>query len=403
MFRLSELNIKQMKKVLILDANQRSALASTRSLGKKGVPVITADETIGTLAGASKYSVESFSYPSPYRYPEFFIETLKKECIDREVKIIFPMTEITTALLLKNRYKIKGRIIPFAEFEIFDLLNNKWKLLELARKLKVPFPKTYFVKTPEDLDKFDLKLEFPVVLKPFRSTIMSGEGWIKTGVKYAGSRKELNDYVKNTQYFNSYPFLIQEYIQGQGHGVFALYNRGAAVTFFAHRRIREKPPSGGVSVLSESVKPDAILKGFSQRILDYARWHGVAMVEYKVSGDGSPFLMEVNARFWGSLQLAINVGLDFPWLLYQLATSQPVDRINSYKEGIKNRWLLGDIDNLFLNLFKTGKKISYPEKWKLIKNFINLYDLKTFYEVNKWDDFKPFLFELKKYLRDIIA
>ena len=44
-------------RVLILDADQRSALAATRSLGKRGVVVIAGDERMRTLAGASRDTV----------------------------------------------------------------------------------------------------------------------------------------------------------------------------------------------------------------------------------------------------------------------------------------------------------------------------------------------------------
>ncbi len=54
-----------MKRVLILYANQRSALAATRSLGRHGIHIITADETADSLAGSSRYSKLYFRYPSP--------------------------------------------------------------------------------------------------------------------------------------------------------------------------------------------------------------------------------------------------------------------------------------------------------------------------------------------------
>jgi predicted ATP-grasp superfamily ATP-dependent carboligase len=48
---------------------------------------------------------------------------------------------------------------------------------------------------------------------------------------------------------------------------------------------------------------------------------GVAMVEFKLDrrkGNAAK-LIDVNGRFWGSLQLAILSGVDFPYYLYQLA------------------------------------------------------------------------------------
>jgi len=76
---------KLMQKVLILDGKQRSALAATRSLGKRGIPMIVADEDARTLAGSSRYCQETIVYPSPYLNPKGFIETLKKESLQRDI------------------------------------------------------------------------------------------------------------------------------------------------------------------------------------------------------------------------------------------------------------------------------------------------------------------------------
>ncbi len=58
-------------------------------------------------------------------------------------------------------------------------------------------------------------------------------------------------------------------------GVFALYDKGKAVAFFAHRRLREKPPQGGVSVLSESVAVDPDLELYARKLLEHVNLHVV--------------------------------------------------------------------------------------------------------------------------------
>ena len=388
-------------KILVLDANQRSALAATRSLGSKGVHVVVADETRETLSGSSKYCSESFQYPSPYNNPEDFITTLKEEAIRRSIHVIFPMTEISTYFLLKYRHQFTGVNIPFAPFETFELLTDKWRLSELAHQLDIPIPMTYYIKNNGDLSDIYSKLKFPVVLKPYRSRVLLDGKWTATSVKYASSVTELENTVVNTKSFNKYPFLLQEYIQGEGRGIFTLYNQGEPIIFFAHRRLREKPPSGGVSVLSESIEVDPHIREIAEKILNYVKWHGVAMVEFKVSSEGIPYLMEVNARFWGSLQLAIDAGVDFPYLLYRLSIGERLEKINGYKTGIKNRWLLGDLDHLYL-VFKdrSGLYLTASSKWRILIRVLNLFAKNTRYEVNRWDDLRPFLFELRQYLRN---
>jgi len=111
-----------------------------------------------------------------------------------------------------------------------------------------------------------------------------------------------------------------------------------------------------------------------------------------VTADGTPYLIEVNARFWGSLQLAVDAGVDFPWMLYRLAAGESVPPVDSYRIGIRNRWLLGDLDNLYLQ----WKSRRFPSGTfrRAIAAFLSG---GARYEVNRWDDLAPFLFELKSY------
>lgn len=385
-----------MEKVLMLDGNTRSALAATRSLGRKGVPVVVADQAERNLSSASKYCSESFAYPSPAGDWEGFLTTVRTECSRRGIKVIFPMTEISIAIVLKHRERVAPLILPFVGFDTFDALADKWELFQLAQQLHLSTPKTQFVSDISSFGAIDPELKFPVVVKPYRSIMWSNGRWISASVKYAGSARELKEIVARYEYFNQHSFLIQEYISGEAQGIFALYAHGKPVSFFAHRRLRERPPSGGVSVLSESIEPNPEAQKAARALLDYVGWHGVAMVEFKVSAEGVPYLMEVNGRFWGSLQLAIDAGVDFPWLLYQLATGRDLDRVNGYTTGVKCRWLLGDLASLCTILISNGSSPHLQRFGKVqsVLQFLNFFDKASKYEVNRWDDVNPSLFEL---------
>jgi predicted ATP-grasp superfamily ATP-dependent carboligase len=71
------------------------------------------------------------------------------------------------------------------------------------------------------------------------------------------------------------------------------------------------------------------------------------MVEFIVSDDGTRYLMEINTLFWGSLQLAVDAGVDFLSLLYQLACGQQPEPVKTYRTGRRLRWLLGDLEKLY--------------------------------------------------------
>jgi predicted ATP-grasp superfamily ATP-dependent carboligase len=85
------------------------------------------------------------------------------------------------------------------------------------------------------------------------------------------------------------------------------------------------------------------MEGYATRLLKHFNWHGVAMVEFKLNHQGEPFLLEVNPRFWGSINQAVQAGVDFPYLLYQLAVDGDVRPVLSYREGVVTRNSLLDI------------------------------------------------------------
>ena len=182
--------------------------------------------------------------------------------------------------------------------------------MQLATQLKVPIPETFFVPNGR-LEKILSSLySYPVVVKPGRSVISVNDDLCVTGVHYAHNATELNRLYDKIDYLQQ-PSLIQRRVEGEGQGVFALMNKGKPVALFAHRRLREKPPSGGVSVLRESIALPQPMTEYALRLLQYTGWHGVAMVEFKVDRQtGAPLLMEVNGRFWGSLQLALDASVN---------------------------------------------------------------------------------------------
>jgi predicted ATP-grasp superfamily ATP-dependent carboligase len=148
--------------------------------------------------------------------------------------------------------------------------------------------------------------------------------------------------------------LAQEAISGPGIGVFLLLYGGRVLARFAHERVLEKPPSGGVSVLSQSRPIDEELFEKSVRLLEALGWSGVAMVEYKRDATtGEPVLMEINGRFWGSLQLAIDAGVDFPALVAEAALGGDPAPVLDYRPA-RMRWEWGHVDHLIARLRTPG-------------------------------------------------
>lgn len=363
--------------------------------------VLTSDETPQSLAGESRFSKKYLQSPSPLRDPGRFLDWLYRTIQSEGIAHLYPVTEISSFLCLMHRDQLGECRLPFPALDTVLALADKWKLMNLAEAQHIPHPRSRLCQDGAawETDSVDC---FPVVMKPCFSRIWLGDSWLSSAVHVVNSLAEMRALHQEKPYFKNHPFMVQDYIPGHGAGVFALYDHGRAIAFFAHQRLREKPPIGGVSVLSESVCPNPAMLDMAQRLLDAVRWHGVAMVEFRVTPAEEPYLMEVNTRFWGSLQLAIDAGVDFPRLLYQLTAGESVAAPPPYRIGYRLRWLLGDLDSLYLCL-RDRTHFTAPQKGRRLLEFMTPHLLATRHEVDRWDDWGPAWHELKAYLRAILG
>jgi predicted ATP-grasp superfamily ATP-dependent carboligase len=128
------------------------------------------------------------------------------------------------------------------------------------------------------------------------------------------------------------------------------------------------------------------------------------MIEYKLDEtSGTPYLMEINGRFWGSLQLAVDAGVDFPALLLAAAAGEPPTPVVNYRAGVRSRWWWGDVDHLLARL---RSSTSPPElqthvqsKWRAFREFLVLWRPGDRNEILRLDDPRPFLRETIEWLK----
>ena len=141
---------------------------------------------------------------------------------------------------------------------------------------------------------------------------------------------------------------------------------------FQHRRLTELPYTGGVSVTSVSEALDPLLASQAITLLRALHWDGVAMVEFRQdSTSGRAVLMEVNGRYWGSISLAVQAGMDFPLYDWQLAHGKVPTVPSQYAIGIKWRWLSGDLTRFrSLLMDPIPNHVPRPSPWKEAWRFL---------------------------------
>jgi predicted ATP-grasp superfamily ATP-dependent carboligase len=383
---------------IVLDANQRSSLAVVRSLGRLGVPITTADRAPLALASASRYSRTALQYPDPGHDPAGFRAFLEELNEQRAGAVLIPTTDGTVAQCLQERERIPNLRLPFPSAAAYESMSDKYALYERCQALKIEVPRTVIIRPDTDRAELTRFARYPVVVKPRWSTTAVAGRILRQAVAYAADMSELAALVRRFLAEGAPSLLLQQYVVGEGRGVFGLYEHGRLISAFAHRRLRERPPSGGVSVLSESVPLDAAMLEAMDRLLAPLDWHGVAMAEFKFTPLGRPILIEINARFWGSLQLSVDAGCNFPAMLYRLAIDAPVAPRRSYRVGRRLRWYLGDVDHTYLLLKQGGVSLQRSGRIRAIARLLRPWQPRGHSETFRLGDPRPFCHELAQYL-----
>lgn len=359
------------RNVLVTDAQMRSSLAVIRSLGKRGLNVTAGEETRFTTGFFSKYCSNKVVYFNPINEEEKFVENILDIVKNNDYDVVFPVADNCLKPIIQNREEFnKYTKIALPDNEIFMKAYDKGNTLKIAIENNIPCPKTYF--NIDELYENQEKLTYPLIIKP---RISSGSRGLKTCRSFDDL---ISNYKELQEKFGA--LLVQEYIPYGGEmGVYTLFNfesEPRAVT--AQQRIRSYPVSGGPSTLRKTIKneisEEAIKIGF--KLLRAMKWSGVGMVEFRIDErDGSLKLMEVNPRFWGSLQLSILSGVDFPYMLYRLFMDGDVEPILDYNEEVYCRWLLpGDI-LWFLNAPNKLKNLNKFLRWDTQDDIISREDI----------------------------
>ena len=350
-------------RVLVLDGNQNQAVASVRSVAKAGHQVLVGDSTSWSKAGWSKSCHATFRYPAPQQ-SDAFVRTIAEIARQESGTLVLPMTEATTLPISANRDILlaAGALLVLPQHS--DLLRafDKNETTRLAESLGIAIPKSIMVSDVRHVNEIARTIDYPVVLKPRASEELSAEGKARTTgrPRYASNAEE---FIAAFREINrrAAAVIVQQYIEGQGVGYFALMRHGELRAQFAHRRIRDVYPTGSGSAVRVSAAPQSDIREASLAILKALNWHGVAMVEYRWQEGKPPVFLEVNGRFWHSLPLACYAGVDFPALLATMAETGDVAPVTKYREGVRCRWLLGDFRHL-IEVWR-GAPQGYPGKY----------------------------------------
>lgn len=364
--------------VLVTDGYWRKSLAAVRALARKGLNVGIGERTVWAPALFSKYAKWRYVYPSVARHPTEFMGWLRATIEKGKFDVLITPEEETELLVAKNKEMLSRFVrLPIADYQKIAFLRDKYRIVSYAHKVDIPCPVSRLISSARNIDKKPSHFTYPLVLKP-----RMGSG--ARGLRYIHNLKDLEWFSQEAlKKYGS--FLLQEYIPGEDYyGVSVIFNeRNELRSAFVHKKIRQYPVTGGVSTYAVSVHYPELVR-LSEKILKSIGWYGVANIEFKIDNrDGRPKLMEINPRLWGSLHLAVESGINFPYLLYQLALRGDIKPAFDYAAGIKFRWLLPGDMMRFISMFIKYQNIDW--------SFFRFYERDMHYAILSLKDPLPVL------------
>ena len=293
------------------------ALAVVRSLGRRGVPVrvVRSDEHV--LAAASRYAGPRLTWPETGRV-EYLCRLADHEGLHGWVLI--PTHDEEAALIARHHDTLAERYrLTTPPWETLRTAYDKRATYAAGVQLGLAQPWTLFPRSAEDLAQAEPHL--PVVVKPaYKETanrLTVAKAWRADDAETLRRR-----YDEACELVDPSILMIQELVPGDGaaqQSYAALCRDGEVLASLTACRTRQFPMDfGRASTFVETID-DPEVERDARKLLASMRFTGLVEVEFKAN-----LLLDVNPRPWGWQSLCGRAGVDFPYLLWRLASGAPV-------------------------------------------------------------------------------
>ena len=385
--------------ILVLDAGSRQSLASARSFGRAGLRVALGecfaecDPELPVLSFTSRYSARNVVLPSYATDAQAFATGVVEFVREHPTRVVLPTTDGAIAALTRHREQLAelGCVLALATDQVLAVANDKDRTLAVASELGIEYPKTMRIDGVADVPSLAEAFGFPVVLKPTSS-------WVSDSLVRLQAVEVINE-AEAAEVIGAFTkagadVLAQQWVGGRREGVTMFVVNGEIRARCGHIAHRTSPALGGASVLRESLEVPPDIYDSSERLIRAIGLDGLCEVEYRRDSAGRPLLMEVNARIAGTIENALRSGVDFPLMIWLWATGQQIEQVDSYRTGVRTRWLRGDMRWLRDNFRRVGRPDSVSRA-RALWMFGSEFARTRYYDCLDRRDFRPVLAEFR--------
>lgn len=379
--------MEKVKTILIIGANDRAAYSVARQYSLNNYYVVICNWEDHPIKH-SKYVNQFLLFSDLERDFNLFIEDVENYLKNNIVYCVSPIND--TAIIVCHYLKKKNSDLIFLNINDDDTIkyaSNKYQLILKCQELLIPIPKTKYISNLKDLDFFlennNENLCYPLIIKPVESKKLFENKIFSNVVKKVYNRTQLINSVR--ELIHIVPVMIQEKITGHGVGFNLIAEKGKIVDYYMHERINEQWGGGESSYRKTILNDKYNLHNYVKKLIENIKWTGVCMIEFIIN-DNKAYVMEINGRFWGSIELGIFAGKNFPLMQIELISHNRLINTSKLNKVYFSRNLINDFRWAFIGLTKHKRFLNF------IKWFLNLYKSLRKNEIVEDSFFRDFKF-----------
>lgn len=284
----------------------RSALAAVRALAEGGYPVAVSVSGSYSLAASSRFCGRKVQVPlvsDASRYKQAILDETRA----RPYLTVMPTSD---AALLAMGMPVRHLV-------------DKMRLNDVAQRAGLGIPETREFGSPEEMTNAEDELEYPVVVKPSLSR------WPAALIRSSRELRELARRVHGE-------VLVQPFLGADMRAVCGVVWQGRLTAVSHQRYHRIWPAFCGTASAAETITPDLELEERVTQLL--SGYNGIFQAQLAAGK-----LLDLNARPYGSMPLAVAAGTNLPRIYCDLLHGVGYESVLRARPGVFYRWVEGDL------------------------------------------------------------
>jgi len=294
-----------------------------------------------------------------------YIKSLIKLCKKEKINVVLPCSGSEIFSISKNLDLLNSnKIFPtVSNHDTIQITMKKDKVYALLEKNQIPVPKYFVVHNKREFLTAIKKLGYPAKPICFKPTSYIHSGG-SIGFRILRAKNSISDIILKQKHdspeidfktslrlfteIKSVEILVMEYLPGDDLAVHALVNQGRLISSVCSKVFRREQGYTKHSVIQKNVKLTSICKD----IFKILNFNYNVNLQFKISEEKIPKLVEINPRIAGGISLSAAAGINLPYL----AVKQALGEKPSSNKVINNTRLIRYSKYLYV---KNGKSFEF--------------------------------------------